>query len=130
MAKRSGSQQRQRRHKMSVSFTSEEIATVHAMANRSAISVAALIRHALFNTPPPRAARKPTADIQAINRLARELGKIGGNINQAVKHINAGHPQWNVLEEAVRTMLELRTAILQSVGKEPYPTPDTEGTPT
>lgn len=125
MSKRSGSEKRQRMTSVTFRCTTAEKADILAKADRSAISVAALIRHALFNTPPPRAARRPTADIQAINRLARELGKIGGNINQAVKHINAGHPQWNVLEEAVRTLLEWRTAILQAVGKEPYPAPDT-----
>lgn len=125
MSKRSGTEKRQRMTSITFRCTKAEKQDILAMAERSAISVAALIRHALFNTPPPRAARRPTADIKAITRLLSELGKIGGNINQAQKHINAGHPQWNVWEEAVRTMMELRTACLQALGKEPYPAPDT-----
>lgn len=127
MAKRSGTQKRQRHHRMSVCFNDEEFTEVQAMAERSAISVAALIRHALFNTPPPRAARKPTADLKAIARLLTELGKIGGNINQLAKHANAGRFQSDSIELAMRAMLECRTAILQAVGKEPYPAPDTDG---
>lgn len=125
MAKRSGTEKRQRMTSITFRCTPDEKADILAKADRSAISVAALIRHALFNTPPPRAARKPTVEVKAITRLLAELGKIGGNINQAVKHINAGHPQWNVLQEAVRTLLELRTACLQALGMEPWATPDT-----
>ena len=122
MGKRPGSETRQRTHMYTVRFSPKEAEKARNLADRSGLSVAALIRQSLFNTPPPRAARRPTANHKAIARLIGQLGKIGSNINQLAKHANAGRYQEDSIELAIRDLLELRTACLQALGREPNTT--------
>jgi len=75
--------------------------------------------------PPPRSARRPTANHKAIALLIGQLGKIGSNINQLAKHANAGRYQEASIELAMRDLMELRTACLQALGREPN-TSDTD----
>jgi hypothetical protein len=123
MARRSGTEKRQRSIILTARFDQKEAAAVRKMANSSGISVGSLLRRALFNTPPPRAARRPTVEVQAVARLLGQLGKIGSNINQIAYHLNAGRPGDRVegsLEEALRDLSELRIVCLQALGLEPH----------
>lgn len=114
----SGSEKRQRAKTYSIRLSDQEQATARSIASRAGISLAALIRHALFNTPPPRAARRPTIEHQRVAQLLGELGKIGSNINQLAKHANAGRYQPDSVELAMRALLELRTACMEALGRE------------
>lgn len=119
MAARSGTEKRRRTKTYSVRLTPAEQERAAAIRDHAGLPLSALIRRALFDTPLPRAARRPTLNHQAVARLLGELGKIGGNLNQAQKHINAGHPQWNVWEEAARALIDMRTACMEALGREP-----------
>lgn len=123
MGRRTGSENRQRTHMYTVRFSASEAGQARKLAERSGLSLAALIRQSLFNVPPPRSARRPTANHKAIARLMGQLGKIGSNINQLAKHANAGRYQEASIELAMRDLMELRTACLQALGREPN-TPD------
>ena len=76
MARR-GSEKRQRTRTLSVRFNEQEAEKVRLMADRAGISSGALVRHALFKTPPPRAVRRPTVNHKAVAQLLGQLGKIG-----------------------------------------------------
>jgi hypothetical protein len=122
MARRSGTEKRQRSIILTARFDQKEAAAVRKMADSSGLSVGSLLRRALFNTPPPRAARRPSVEVQAVARLLGQLGKIGSNINQIAYHLNAGRPGGRIegsLEEALRDLGELRIVCLQALGKEP-----------
>lgn len=119
MARRSGSEKRRRSKTFSVRLDPDEQQRAADLRERAGLPLSVLIRRALFNTPLPRAARRPPIEKQLVAQLLGELGKIGGNINQAQKHINAGHPQWNVWEEATRALIEMRTACMEALGREP-----------
>lgn len=119
MARRSGSETRRRTKIYSVRLDPAEQERAAAIRERTGLSLSALIRRALFDTPLPRAARRPTVNHKAAAQVLAELGKIGSNLNQAQKHINAGHPQWNVWEQAARAVIEMRTACMQALGREP-----------
>ena len=121
---RRGSEKRQRTRTLSVRFNEQEAETVRKLADRAGLSTGALVRHALFNTPPPRAARRPTVNHKAVAQLLGQLGKIGTNINQLAKQANAGRYQENTIELALRDLMELRTACLQALGREPDSPPD------
>lgn len=114
-----GTEKRRRNHKLTARFNEQEAAAIRLMADKTGLSVAALIRNGLLNTPPPRAARRPTVNHKAVAQLLGQLGKIGSNLNQIAKHANAGNLQSNSLELALRDLLELRTACLQALGQEP-----------
>lgn len=116
MADHSESQTRQRSRILPVRLTAAERAALDALVEKTGHSRAALIRHGLFATPPPRAIPRPTVEHKEVARLLGELGKIGSNINQAQKHMNAGHPQWHVWEEATRSLIQMRAACLKALG--------------
>lgn len=117
MPQRSGTEKRQRARPYSVRFTDAEQARAKELADRAGVTVAALIRHSLFNAPLPRAARKSGAD-KVIGAFIGQLGKIGGNLNQLAKHYNAGHPMHDSLELTLRELRQLRTAIMEAAGRE------------
>lgn len=119
MRKRSGSEKRQRGPRITVRFTEEEIRTVRAKAEKSGISVSALIRLAVLDLPPPRAARRPTVQLKAVAQLLGNLGRIGSNVNQLAKHANAGRYQQDSIELAMRDLMDMRMACLQALGREP-----------
>ena len=116
---RSGSEKRQRGLILKARFNQQEADAIRAMAERSGLSVGALIRHALLNVPPPRAMRRPTVDIQAAARVLAELGKIGSNVNQLAHYAHLGRFQSDSIEMAMRDLGELRIACLQALGQEP-----------
>ena len=118
MARR-GSEKRQRTRRLSVRINEQEAEGIRQLADRAGISTGALVRHAIFNTPPPRAVRRPTVNQKAVAQLLGQLGKIGTNINQLAKQANAGRYQENTIELALRDLMELRTACLQALGREP-----------
>lgn len=106
-------------------------ATLDARAKAAGMSLSQMVRTALLGYRPPR----PKVDKEAMGRLRvelakvrAELGKSGSNLNQIAYHLNAGRPGdvgYGALdaalanhEQAVRTLEELRLAILQSVGLE------------
>jgi hypothetical protein len=91
------------------------------MEATTGVTFAALVRHALFNTPVPRQTRRAAIGYQALARLLGELGKIGGNINQIAPHLNAGQPIYRVqnnIDASLRDLSQLRMACMQALGQE------------
>jgi hypothetical protein len=118
----SGSEKRKRARPRSIRFTPEEDSRIAEMEAATGLAFAALVRHALFNTPPPRQSHRASIRHEAPARLLAELGKIGGNINQIAHHLNAGRPLYRVqnnIDAALRDLAELRMACLQALGQEP-----------
>jgi hypothetical protein len=119
MAQRSGSETRKRTVLLTARFTQQEAASIRQISDRSGLSIASLMRRSLLDAPPPRATRRPTADLQAVARLLGQLGKIGSNINQLAHYAHIGRYQENSIELALRDLGELRIVCLQALGKEP-----------
>jgi Bacterial mobilisation protein (MobC) len=118
MARRSGSEKRQRTHILTMRFNAEEAATVRRIAVTRGQSVSALLRSALLHSR----VRPSRIDVKALSRLSGQLGKIGSNINQIAYHLNAGRPGDRVegsLLETLRDLRDLRIVVLQALGKEP-----------
>lgn len=116
---RSGSETRQRSVILKARFNDEEAQAVRAMAERAGVSLGALMRHALLNIQPPRAARRPSVELQAAARVLAQLGKIGSNINQLAHYAHLGRYQTDSVEMALRDLSELRIACLKALGQEP-----------
>ena len=118
MARRSGSEKRQRTNIITMRINPQEAATIRQIAQSRWESVSALMRSALLQSR----LRPSRIDLQAVGRLLGQLGKIGSNINQIAYHLNAGRPGDRVegsLEDALRDLSELRIVCLQALGKEP-----------
>lgn len=119
----SGSEKRQRTKRRSVRFTTDEFNRIAAKADNSGIGFAAFMRAAaLDGDAGPRAQRRPPADHKALRQLLGHVGRIGNNINQIARAINAGEKaSLPDLQEALRAYLDIRTAIFDALGKTPAP---------
>jgi hypothetical protein len=119
-----GSNKRKRTRVLSARFNDQEVAAVRDMAARRGQSVGTLLRTTLLGiSPPPRSVHRPAVETQAVVKLLAELGKIGSNVNQIAKHLNAGRPGDTMeasIELALRDLMELRHACMRALGYEPH----------
>ena len=88
MARRSGSEKRQRTTIVTMRINPQEAAAIRRIAERRGESVSALMRSALLHSR----LRPSRIEVKAVARLLGQLGKIGSNINQIAYHLNAGRP--------------------------------------
>ncbi len=115
------SNKRQRTKFLTARLTPGEHAAIAQLADKRGLSPGALIRQTLLNVPPGPSVRRPTADTKLLAKVLAELGKIGSNINQIAYHLNAGRPgdvTEGSIDDALRELLEWRTALMQSLGFE------------
>jgi hypothetical protein len=133
----SGSEKRRKGCVITARFDDEEAEAVRLKADKAGISVGALVRHAVLNTPPPPASRRPCVNVQAVAKLLGEVarlrgdvGKAGGLLNQIARYLHTGRPidrMGNMLETALqdlqvvieRDFPELRIELLRALGCEP-----------
>ena len=115
---RTGTETRQRSLVITTRFSEQEAQTLRAMADKSGLTVGALIRHAVLNVDPPRASRRPSVELQAAARVLAALGKIGSNVNQLAHYAHLGRFQSNSIDMALRDLAELRIACLKALGQE------------
>ena len=98
-------------------LTQAEAVTVRRKADAAGVSVSEFMRSAVFRyrLPPTK------ANTHALGKLSAEIGKIGSNLNQIAYHLNAGRPGDRIegaLDDALRELLEWRTAVMQALGHE------------
>jgi hypothetical protein len=109
---------RQRQRVFPIRLTDAEHAELVSRAERAGLSVAGLIRQRCLDLPPPRASRRPVPERVELVRLLGQIGKIGGNVHQITRAMNAGgSPSAMVMEDAARDVAEMRAAILAALGR-------------
>lgn len=112
----SGSDKRQRGETVTVRLTKDERAALDALASRSGLAAGAFMRAAAFGDTGPRARRRPPIDHVALRQLLGQWGRIGNNLNQIARHLNAGGllniPE---LKEALAGHPDIRAAILRAL---------------
>jgi hypothetical protein len=113
----SGTGKRKRTKQCLVRLTEQEFAKVAGKADKAGMASAAFFRAAALGDPGPRAQRRPPADHVALRQILGHCGRIGNNLNQIAKHLNAGG-QINIpeLKEALAAYLVIRNAILVALG--------------
>jgi hypothetical protein len=121
--KRSGSEKRQRGVPVSVRFLPDERATVEAKAREVGLSLAGFLRACGLGTAGPRARRSPPVNAEALGRATAVLNKVGSNLNQIARVLNAGGSgvtarEYNATLADVRVAL---TGILEIVGRKERP---------
>lgn len=115
---KSGTETRQRNKLLQVRLTVAELAEIEAQAARAGLTPASFARSVLLSAPAPRAVRRPTIEAETVGRLLGELGKVGGNLNQIARSLNAGQGLSPVaLEAALRDLSEVRAACLAALGR-------------
>jgi hypothetical protein len=119
-----GSDKRRRIRQSLVRWTDEEFNALAAKADKAGLAVAAFMRAAALGDPGPRAQRRPPADHVALRQILGHIGRIGNNINQIARALNAGQlASLPELKEALRAILAIRDAIFEALGKKLGPVP-------
>ena len=96
MARRSGSEKRQRTTIVTMRINPQEAAAIRQIAQKRGESVSALMRSALLHNR-PRASRidlQAVAQVRPAGALVGAVNKIGSNINQIACQLNAAGPRW------------------------------------
>lgn len=117
----SGSNKRQRGVTVTVRLTEEERAALDALSSRSGLAAGAFMRAAAFGEAGPRAQRRPPIDHVALRQILGHCGRVGNNMNQIAKRLNAGG-EINIpeLREALAAYLDIRNAILAALAMKTY----------
>jgi len=114
----SGSENRKRNHVHKARFSDEEDALLREQAERAGVSIAAVIRHAVFDMPPLPASRRPAIKIE---QAARILGSLGPLKMALLDAAQSGNPAQcdEIVEAACAAIAEMRVAIMKAFGMEP-----------
>jgi hypothetical protein len=116
----SGSDKRQRDETVTVRLTKDERATLDALASRSGLAAGAFMRAAAFGDAGPRAQRRPPADHKALRQLLGECGRVGNNLNQIARNLNAaGSVNIPELRAACAVYLAISAGILAALDMAP-----------
>jgi hypothetical protein len=116
----SGSDKRQRQEALRIRLTTTERATIAAAAERGGLSVAGYARSALLSAPPVRQARRPPVERLELARLLAELGRVGSNVNQIARTLNAGGDLGQEgLTAALADIATIRAEIMHVLGRAP-----------
>ena len=111
---------RQRNEKITIRCYTAERDAIRANADKAGLAVGAFLRATGAGNAGPRAQRRPPADHQVLRQILGHLGRIGNNINQISRRLNAGaNPDIPELREALAANIELRDGILAALGVKP-----------
>ena len=110
VARRSGSQRRQRNRKIGVACDAAEFVIIDDKARTAGLSLASYLRACALGSPGPRAKRSPTVDVEALAHATAALNKVGSNLNQIAKTLNAGRATV-AAHECFAALQETRSAV-------------------
>jgi hypothetical protein len=89
-------------------------------ADRAGLSIGGYFRAAVFEKPPPRQSRRPSADQQLLGRILVALGRIGSNANQLAHQANLGSwPDSRLIAQACADIRTSRDLLFRALGFTP-----------
>jgi hypothetical protein len=119
-----GSDKRRRTRQSLVRWTDEEFNAIAAKADKAGLAVAAFMRAAALGDAGPRAQRRPPADHVALRKILGDIGRIGNNLNQITRALNARQQlRLPELKKVLLACLAIRDAIFEALGKKHGPVP-------
>jgi hypothetical protein len=117
--RRSGSQKRRRNRTIEVCCDEAEFVIIDDKARTAGMSLSSYLRACAIGSPGPRAQRAPTVDAEALAHATAALNKVGSNLNQIARALNAGRAPLTT-QECFAALAEVRAAvarILEIVGR-------------
>ncbi len=85
--------------------------------NASGLSTSAFITKSVFGADPPRQSRRPSIEHQAVAQILGELARVRDRLDSVA--IASGPASGVLLEEAVRSLTEIRSACFKALGRKP-----------
>lgn len=118
--KKSGSEKRKRNDVLRIRMTSDEFAEVAKRAETVLLTPASYARMELLDSPPPKAARRPSVEAETVARVLAQLGKIGSNLNQIAHRMNAGQTVTHeTIARAMTDVSVMRDACMTALNRKP-----------
>lgn len=116
--KRSGSENRARGNIVAFRVSQEERAELEQAAELAGLTLGSYVRQRVLTAPKTRAVRRPPIEQKLLAQLLGQLGRVGGNIHQIVKHMNFGSGvMHDELRPALASFEAAAAAILQAMGR-------------
>ena len=116
--KRSGSENRARGGIVAFRVSEEERAELEQAAELAGLTLGSYVRQRVLTAPKTRAVRRPPLEQKLLAQLLGQLGRVGGNIHQIVKHMNFGSGvMHDELRPALASFEAAAAAILQAMGR-------------
>ena len=116
--KRSGSEKRARGGVIAFRVNAEERAELEQAAELAGLSLGSYVRQRVLTSPKTRAVRRPPIEQKLLAQLLGQLGKIGCNIHQILKHMNFGAGvMHNELRSALASFEAAADAIMEAMGR-------------
>jgi|SRR5271154_567118 len=85
--------------------------------NASGLSTSAFITKSVFGADPPRQSRRPSIEHQAVAQILGELARVRDQLHSIA--VASGPGSGVLLEEAVRSLTEIRAACFKALGRKP-----------
>ena len=113
-----GTETRQRRRALVIRLDDAEHAALVAMAERAGLSLGGFARCVLLDAPPPRQSRRPPVERAELARLLAQIGRLGSNVNQIARALNAGGAvEAKEIDQTARAVVEMRDAVMVALGR-------------
>lgn len=85
-----GSENRKKAGMIGFRVDETERAEIEAAADRAGLTVGSYVRDTILSKVLTKPTRRPSLDRVLLSQLLGQLGKLGGNLNQMAKRLNAG----------------------------------------
>ena len=101
----------------SIRLSDDERAEIVRRADAAGLSIGGYWKSAVFNLPPPRQSHRPSVDRVELAKLLGQLGRVGNNINQLARTLNAeGSVEIPELTQALKELTDMREAVMIALG--------------
>ncbi len=116
--KKSGSDTRQRGGIVGFRVSETERAELEKAAELAGLTLGSYIRERVLSAPKTRAIRRPPIEQKLLAQLLGQLGRVGGNLHQIVKHMNFGTGvMHDELRSALKSFEDAAAAIMDAMGR-------------
>jgi hypothetical protein len=118
LRRRSGSETRQKQHRITVRYNAAEFAELEEAAEAQGLTVGSYVRSRTLAAPATRSRRRPTVEVAEITRLQGALNRIGTNIHGLLKDVRfGGTPGADEARAAFAGYREAIAAVLAALGR-------------
>src|SRR5271169_1149909 len=87
--------------------------------NASGLSTSAFITKSWSGADPPRQSRRPSIEHQSVAQILGELARVRDQLHAIAIAIASGPGSGVLLEEAVRSLTEIRAVCFKALGRKP-----------
>jgi hypothetical protein len=112
--KQSGTETRQRQRRLVIRLAPGEWAQVVSAADAAGLTLASYGRARMLAQATTRAVRRAPVDAEVLARVLAQLGRVGGNLHQLVRHLNFG--EYDALADVAEVVTELRSVAAEIMG--------------